>query len=109
MKIHVKTTNFGHTPAVDALADEKLIRPVQKLIQGIDRAADVPLDVEFELTTRHHRKGKIWRAEAQIELPHSAQLLRAEATGEQLEEAVNRVKDELVGEIKKYKERARKG
>ena|SRR3989344_2652151 len=107
MRTHLKTTGFEHTPAIDALAEEKLIRPVEKLTADIDERADIPFDIEFELTTHHHRKGKIWRAEAQIELPRVASLLRAEATGEQLEEAVNRVKDELIREIKKYKERLR--
>ncbi|MBI2039282.1 MAG: HPF/RaiA family ribosome-associated protein [Candidatus Niyogibacteria bacterium] len=109
MRTHLKTTRFEHTDASDALAEEKLIRPVQKLLAELDQRADLLLDIEFERTTRHHEHGKIWRAEAQLSLPSRSQELRAEAVGETLREAVDIVKTTLLDEIKMYKEKLRKG
>ena len=105
MRTTLKTTNFDHSAAIDALAEEKLIVPLKKLLADIDEKADTLFDIEFELTTKHHRKGKIWRVEAQLALPHISRELRADATGESLREAADIVKDTLLREIKKYKDR----
>ena len=107
MRIKLRTTNFEHTPAIDALAEEKLVAPIEKRLSHVDATNDILLDIEFELTTRHHQKGEIWRAEAQLGLPHLAQELRAEATGESLREAVDIVKETLLREITRHQERER--
>ncbi len=107
MRVNVKTTNFDITPSVEALAEGKLISPVNKLIAKIDRNTDIVFDIELGRTTKHHRKGKIWRAEVQISLPGLKNMLRAEALAESLEEAVNLAKNEITQEIKKYKEKTR--
>lgn len=107
MRTNIKTTNVERTPAMDTLAEEKLIQPIERLIADRDAAADVLLEIELELTTHHHRKGRIWRAEVQLELPHGAKLIRGEADGESLEEAVNLVKSTILDEIKAVKERER--
>ena len=105
--MNLKTTNLTSTPSLDALAEEKLLRPIKRLLAKDDKLADILLDVEFGRTTHHHRKGEIWRAEAQLALPHRKWELRADAEGESLEEAVNLVKSELLRRIKKYKEKSR--
>lgn len=105
MRTTLKTTNFEHSGAIDALAEEKIIKPLKKLLADIDGKTDTLVDIEFELTTKHHRKGKIWRVEAQLALPRVSRELRAEATGESLREAADSVKDTLLREIKKYKAR----
>ena len=74
MRIKLRTTNFEHTPAIDTLAEEKLVAPTKKILGDIDDRADILFDIEFELTTHHHRNGAIWRAEAQLEVPHIPQL-----------------------------------
>ena len=107
MRINFKATNIDHTPAIDTLFDEKLVAPVRRLLGDIDAKVDLLFDVEFERTTHHHRHGKIWRAEAQLNLPRRSSELRAEAMGESLEEAVNIVKSELLREIARYKEERR--
>ena len=107
MRFQLKLTNMESSPALEALADEKFTQPVKKLLGALDASADVVLAVEFERTTKHHRTGAIWRAEAQLDLPHAAREVRAEAAGESVEEAANLVKDELIREIKRYKEERR--
>lgn len=103
MRVLLKTTNFKLTPALNDLAEEKLVRPVRKLLGKFDKEADVIFELELAKTTKHHQKGLIWRAEAQLSLPGLKSLLRAEAVAENLRAAVNEVKDELLKEIKKRK------
>ena len=50
-------------------------------------------------------KGEIFRAEAQMRFPGES--IRAEATNEDIRQAITEVKDELQGQIKKYKGKRR--
>ena len=56
---------------------------------------------EIERTTLHHKKGEIFRAEAQVKLPRKG--LRVESLSENLRTAINDVKDELQVKLKRYK------
>ena len=51
--------------------------------------------------TRHHRHGKVFRAEAN--LTAGSQNLYADAVGEDLHEAIDLLEEELRREIKKFK------
>ncbi len=57
--------------------------------------------VEIGRTTRHHQKGDIFRAEAQMRFPGKS--IRAESERDDLKLAITEVKDELQRELKKYK------
>lgn len=57
--------------------------------------------VEIGKTTRHHQKGDIFRAEAQMRFPGES--LRAESERDDLKLAITEVKDELQRELKQYK------
>ena len=107
MRVNLKTTNFDLTPSIEIVAEKKLVLPVKKLLVKIDPKSDVIFDIELGRTTKHHNKGKIWWAEAQISLPGLKNMLRAEALAESLAEAVSLVKNEITQEIKKYKEKTR--
>ncbi len=78
---------------------EKKIGGLEKFLKKIDPAA-VELRVEIGKPSRHHRKGPVWYAEANLKVPRK--LLRAVSTDKDLRTAVNRVKDELQEQIKKY-------
>lgn len=67
---------------------------------------DIPVinaRLEVEMTTHHHHKGEIYRAEASLSVPR--ELLRVEKTEKDLFKAIDKVKDHLVLMIKKYKEK----
>ena len=72
---------------------EKKIGSLEKFLKKIDPAA-VEARVEIGKPSKHHRKGPVWYAEANLKLPRK--LLRATST------AINQVKDELQQQIKKY-------
>lgn len=107
MKINIKATNLDLTPAITTYIEEK-INGLEKFISGDDlkawderNQAAVEADVEIARTTDHHRQGDVYRAEVNIKVP--GRVIRAEATEWDMRVAIDRVKDELQIELKKYK------
>jgi len=84
--------------------NENIEQEVEEKIFALAKLAPQALAfrVELELTTRHHQKGKIFRAEVNVDLPRK--VLRAEGWGENINQAINQIKDEIKREIIKYKE-----
>lgn len=99
MIVSLKGTNIEITESIQEYFDEKIIKLVEKLISKNSEV--VKLNLEAERTTRHHRHGKIFRAEANLSIGKI--LLRAEALGENLHEAIDLLEEELRREIKKFK------
>jgi len=100
MKVTIKTTNLKLTPGVKKAIEEK-IATLDKFIPYIDTTVEAFVEVAFE--TRHHKKGKIYYAEADIKVP--GKIIRSEARGEDIYQAINEIKDELQLLLKKYKKR----
>lgn len=61
------------------------------------------LDLEFGRTTRHHRKGKVYHAEANLTL--GKKMLHAEADEEDIRAACDVLEQELNHELSTHKER----
>jgi putative sigma-54 modulation protein len=99
MKIIIKTTNLELTPEIEERIEEK-INSVDKLLDDMDRNV-IEARVEIGRTTKHHRKGDIFRAEVNLTLP--GRLLRSVAEEWDLRTALDQVKNELQQEIKKYR------
>ncbi len=100
MKIDIKGTNMELTEAIKNYVSEK-IGSLEKFHDNILEAR-----VDIGLTTNHHQKGDIYRAEANLVVPQK-HILRAESEKEDLYLAINDVKDDLQRQIKKYKEKMR--
>ena len=98
MKLSIKTTNLELTPEIKKAIEEK-VATLDKFISHIK--TPVEAFVEVALETRHHKKGKIYYAEANIQVP--GQIIRAEAEEEDIYQAINRIKDELHRLLKEYK------
>ena len=98
MKVTIKATNLELTPAIKKAIEEK-IATLDKFIPYVDTSIEAFFEVALE--TRHHRKGKIYYAEANIKVP--GKILRSEAREENIYKAINTVKDELQRLLKKYK------
>ena len=93
-------TNMELTEAIKDYVNEK--------IGGLDKFYDNILEarVDVGITTKHHQKGNIFRAEVNLEVPQK-HILRAAAEKEDLYMAINEVKNDLQRQIKKYKEKLR--
>jgi len=96
MKISILGTNMDLTPALKDYVEEK--------IGGLDKFYDGILEarVDVGITTKHHQKGEIYRAEVNLEVPQK-HVLRAESVKEDLYVAINEVKKDLQRQIKKFK------
>lgn len=85
---------------------EEIKKEVDKKLAGLDKFLGEGTHVEFHIelsrTTNHHRKGEVFRAEANIVVPGT--LLRVESEAETLFQAIDELKDEMQRELKKYKE-----
>lgn len=107
MKINIKAANLDLTPAITVYIEEK-IGSLEKFISGKElkewgehNQAAVEADVEIARTTSHHRQGDVFRAEVNLKVP--GRIIRAEAEEWDIRVAIDRIKDELQAEVKKYK------
>lgn len=100
MKVTIKATNLDLTPELKRAIEEK-IATLDKFIPHINTPVEAFVEVAIE--SRHHKKGKIYYAEANIKVP--GEIIRSEAREENIYKAINTVEDKLQGLLKKYKER----
>ncbi|MFH1780463.1 MAG: ribosome-associated translation inhibitor RaiA [Candidatus Nealsonbacteria bacterium] len=100
MKTTIKATDIALTPEIRKTIGEK-IGVLDKLILDIK----TPLEayVEVALETRHHQKGKIYYAEANIKI--LGEVIRAEAREENIFKAIGAVKEKLQKLLIKYKKK----
>jgi len=114
VKIVIKATNLELNQELRDYIEEKIggLEKFAKVFQNENYyngffakgKPRVEVWVEIEKTTRHHQKGDIFRAEAQMRFPGKS--LRAESKRDDLKLAITEIKDELQRELKQYKEKA---
>jgi ribosomal subunit interface protein len=100
MEIKIKATNTELTDYLKKLVDQK----IKKIGKFLSDYPDLIIEVELEKEGKHHQKGEIFRAEAQIKLP-GKNTLRAVSNKENFRLALTEVKESLLIQIKKYKEK----
>ncbi len=98
MHIFVKATGLDLTGPLKTYIEDK-INSLNKLLVHFDPDT-VKIQVEIARVSRHHRRGEVYRAEANIELPQD--VLRAEETSDDARAAVDALKDKLKREIDSY-------
>jgi putative sigma-54 modulation protein len=97
MEIKIKGTNLELTPAIENYIQEKM----SMLDKFLGKQQVINADFEVAMTTKHHLKGEIFRAEVNLNLP--GQMLRVEKTEKDLYKAIDKVKDHLAQQIVKRK------
>ena len=103
MKIILQATHFKLDDAISDYIYDK-IGGLETVLGSVD-GPEVEARVEVGITSKHHRKGDIYRAEVNLKV--SGKLLRAESINWDLRLAITEVKDELQRQIRKYKEKNR--
>ena len=93
--INLKATNLEISPGLSSLVDQKL-QPLEKLLP--EGETDIVCEVELEKSAAQ-QTGKIYRAE--VNLYVAGKLHRAVSTEEQIEKAVDEIRDELKRELHK--------
>jgi len=87
------------TPEIKNYIQEKM----NSLDKFFGKIKIINASFEIELTSNHHLKGEIYRAETNIEV--KGELLRIEKTEKNIFKAIDKAKDHLRLIIKKYKEK----
>jgi len=100
MIINIKVKNFELTSSIKEYIEIKLKYLEKFLVKELEEGS-VMIDFEVAKTTRHHKKGNIFYAEANLKIMGT--VLRAEKTSDDLLAAIDKVKDILAEEIKRFK------
>lgn len=101
MRITIRQKNLKITPALTLYIEQKILKPVRRLLKE-NVARELPiLDLEFGRTTLHHRKGRVYHTQANLTL--GRKMLRAEVDDEDIRVACDLLKEELEEEIRSYK------
>lgn len=105
MKINTRAKYLDLTPPINQYLEQK-IGSLARFIKSFDKDGVAEIWLEISRTTKHHRRGKVFRAEADLRLP--GKILRVESENCDIRVAIDQIKDKLQREIKKYKELIRK-
>ena len=98
MKIDISYKNIKPDEPLKVFVKDK-IGGLEKLLKGIVSYAQV----EIGKPSKHHRKGEIFRAEANIKI--NGETLRAQASHYDLRAAITDVKNKVQRELKKLKDK----
>jgi len=99
MQIDIEATNIELTAPLREYIEEKMGK-LNKFLKPFE-GSDLRVRVEVARTSKHHRQGDVYRAEANLYLP--GKILRAEHKSDDIRVAINQVKDKLQREIRKHK------
>ena len=99
MKTTIRAKNVSLNQKLKDYVNEKIGAEVEKLL--VHERPPIETAVELIRLTKHHQKGCIYRAEVRVSL-HGHRVI-SEASGESIEQAIDKVKDELEREIKKHR------
>jgi len=75
MKIDIQKTNDLVTPALETYIEAKLM-PLARFIKQFDAAGVAELVLEVSRTSKHHKKGEVYLAAADLRIPKK--IFRAE-------------------------------
>lgn len=101
MKIQILATKISLAPSIKKYIELK-IGSLQRFISRYEKQGEVAVFVEIARTTKHHKHGDVFYAEATLHLPKKT--LRAEYESFDIRVAIDLMRDVLKRELKKYKE-----
>ena len=102
MRIQIKAKGFDLTPSLTQLVEKKF-RSLEKFLFNWDENDSVILRIEVSKNTKHHQKGMVFYAEANLDLPKN--VLRVEETNEDMHAAIDKLKDRLKNDLLRLKEK----
>ncbi len=102
MTIKILATGIELTPAIKTYVEEKIML-LERFVKKYEGTGEVEIAVEVGHTTKHHRHGEIFYAEATLSL--SGDTIRVECSDLDLYAAIDRMKDILKQDIIKHKEK----
>src|SRR5271157_6169008 len=103
MQIITKATGLDLTSSLKKYVATKL-GALDRLVRKFELEGEVEMRLEVARTTVHHRKGDVFMAEANLQLPH--RMLRVVHIDTDVRTAIDMLRTKLSLEIKKYKAKA---
>lgn len=101
MKLIIKASQLDLTPAIYEYIETK-IGSLDKFLRKFETKGDIKVEVGIARSTKHHRHGNVFFAEANVHLPKKT--LRAEHYDIDIRIAIDNIKKKLHQEILKYKD-----
>ncbi len=102
MRFNLKSTNLDASQSLNEYIETKLGK-LEKLLKRMEQSQEFLINVEVARTTKHHKKGDIYRAEANLDIGKN--VIRAESESSDIHIAINEVCRELEREVIKFKEK----
>jgi ribosomal subunit interface protein len=99
INFQIKTKNLDLTPKITNYIHEKL-NVIEKFISS-EGDKEILAKIDIGLRSRHHQKGDVYKAEANVN--HEGKSYNATALGSTIEEAVDKLRDEIGRVIKRKK------
>ncbi|MFA5172955.1 MAG: ribosome-associated translation inhibitor RaiA [Candidatus Paceibacterota bacterium] len=103
MNINITAKNLELTAPLKVFIEKKL-ESISKLVGKWEEKGAVEIDFEVARTTKHHHKGDVFYAEANLKLGRK-EIIRAERSSNDIREAIDTVKDVLKEEVNRYKKK----
>ena len=100
----LKYTKFEPAKDIEAYA-VKRFATLTHFLKSFEKTHEITLFVEIARTTRHHRKGDVFYAEAMFEATPGGKKFRASSTGSDIRGAIDEVKEKLKKEIRRTKDK----
>lgn len=104
MKIDLKYTQFEPADNIEEYA-RKRIGSLARFLKSFEKNHEIAMFVEIARSTKHHRKGNVFYAEAMFEVVPGGKKFRAESTGSDIRMALDEVKEKLKKEIRRHKDK----
>ncbi|MDO8556987.1 MAG: ribosome-associated translation inhibitor RaiA [Candidatus Jorgensenbacteria bacterium] len=103
MRLNILATGMELTPAIRTYVEEKFMM-LERILRHYETSGEATIHVEISHTTKHHRHGNVFYAEANLKLP--GEVLRVENNNTDLYSAIDKIKDTLKNDIIKYKNKS---
>mgnify|MGYP001560159874 FL=1 len=100
MRVILKGTELALNPDIKESLNQKL-GGLSRFLKAFEGRGELEMRVEIARTTRHHNRGSVFMAEANLRLP--GKLLRATQIGSDALVAIDGLRDKLRLEIEKHK------
>jgi len=101
MKLNILATNIRLTKAISEYVTAKVMQ-FEKLL-GKKGDIEVLVEVEVGKVSKHHKSGDVFRAE--VNLTRKGKLFRAESTKDDLYKAIDSVKNLVLKELRRNKDK----
>lgn len=105
MRVTIHQKDLEITPPLASYIEAKVSKPITTLLKGMTKQEFPILDLEFSRNTRHHHKGRVYHAEANLSLGKT--FFRASVEDEDIRAACDLLEAALSREIRSFQNRAR--